>query len=329
MVSFGFLGGGLLTFGIIIAALFIIYIFYRIILAPLLAIFGINRENVAKLSQRGMENIVDVVTKGRDEVEREEKEVIQESEAQAIAQRGEQVNQNVKQVLEDAENAQSLGPEKADVLKAMIKEQEDLLDQDAKLFAAIEKSYNEDRTTARKIRDDLNLLFRTQRGIERRALQTAQEIERYGQTDASYSSIVALCEQIRPFETQVQDLEARDVDLSRQLGELTGRRRAVLRAVRIILDDNLATLRKEPLLPQLQHLEENQTRTEQGMQQLLSLNGEAKSLVADHHALIQPLQNIEGQITPLVQQQQRFIETSLAHLKQLVGSGAIPQKMAA
>ncbi len=329
MFGLDFLGGGVVAFVIILLGLFVLWIIYRIFITPILAIFGWGTKNMGALSERAMNNWVDGWSRERTGAERERKESGEEGEADALTQKGEEVNQNVGRILVEARNTQNMNTEKVEALKALLREQEDLLDKDQILFKDLENSYTADRKNIRKITEDLKTVFRAQRDIERRSLEIKDQIEKYGQMDPNYSSIAAISEQIKVFETQIQDIEARDIDLSRQLQDLAESRRRGVKAIRIILDDSRATMKKDPILPQLPHLMENQQRVEQGMQQLLGLNRQANSLVVDHTALIQPLETIAGQITPLLEQQQGLIRTSLVKLAELVAAGAVPKKLAA
>ncbi|MSR86018.1 hypothetical protein EXS74_01325 [Candidatus Woesearchaeota archaeon] len=329
MFGLDFLGGGVLAFVVVLVAIFILGIIYKIIIAPILRLFGFGVKGMGKSADLAMNNWVDSWNRERKGGERERREYAEEGQAQALTQRSEQVNQQVGRILSEAGSTQNLGQEKVDALKALLKEQEDLLDQDRNLFKDLETNYGADRKNIRTITDDLKTVFRAERDIERRSLDIQREIERYTQGDPNYSKIAAICEQVKLFETQIQDIEARDIDLARQLQAITENRRRVVKVIRIILEDSRATMKKEPILPELPHLMENQQRVEQGMQQLLALNEEAKSLITDHTALLQPLENITGQVTPLLEQQEGFIRASLVKLAELAAAGAIPKKTAA
>ena len=319
-----FLGDGIFTFIVFLLVVFLLWILWKIFAK----IFGFGKQPIGKLSKRAENKWGNLLTKEREIHEQREKETAEESHAESIAKRGTQVNQEIGRILTDVGNTQNFGVEKVERFKALLDEQYTLLNQEREIIRDLEGQYATEKKTIRTVLEDLKTAFLEQKAIHSRAIDASREIEKYGQKDPNYSHIAATIKHIMTFETQLQDIEARDIDLARQLEDLSGRRRKIIKAIIVILEDSLGRIRKEPILTELPHLSENQEKIEEGMQQLLALNGEAKSLLSDHTALMQPLERISAEITSLLEQQQNFIRASLAHLARLAAAGAIPKKLA-
>ena len=322
-------GGGILTFGIVLLAVFLLYLLWRVLIAPILALFGIGAKSMSRFSERGISNWGNAWSRERNIQEREQKESAEEGRAKRNAQQSKNINENERILLQDSASTQNFSEEKVRAMNSFLKEQEEIILEEEKMFDSLSKEYKLDRKETRRMLDDIKAIIRMQRDIEQQALANARAIEKYGRRDDHYGRIIAIVEEMKSFEVQIQGLEARDVEVARQLEDVTEQRSDLIKEIKHSLDDSHAAMKKEPILSQLPNLQANQQKREENMNKLIVAIESAGEILQEHKRIGQAMQGMYGKITPLLEEQQKHILESTAHLRMLAEQGAIPKKLAA
>ncbi|MDP3728360.1 MAG: hypothetical protein Q8R18_02790 [bacterium] len=325
------LSGGVLTFVIILLVVFVLWILYKIVFAPILSLFGFGTRSMGKLAGRGLGNLMDDWTKGRNGEERARKESAEEGEEESLVRKGYSADSDAMSLLRNISSTQNFNSENVKIMTNSVKLQEQCISERRKILNDLKSSYKEDRKYVGKLIDDLKAGIRGQGKIEKRALEIAREIEKYHVTveNNTYGRIVEIAERIKPLEERVQPFEQKNIELSRALEESVTQRENLLKAQSTALDKMKSSLKKDPILPELQNIEEQQMIINTKLQTEVTITQEARSIQKEHAQIAHGVNQILSQVIPLLQEQDRAIQASTAQLVDLVNRGAIPKKLAA
>ncbi len=331
MLGLEFISGGTLTFGIILLALFVLWILYKIIIRPLFSLLGFGTKSMGSLVGRGLNNMVDDWTKGRAGEQRSVRERSAEGEEKSLARKWHKTSTDTTGLLRNISSTQDFNSENVKIMNDSVKLQEQAIREGNRILNDLASSYKTNRKSLEKIIDDVKAEIRRQEQIENQALEIARKIEKYHVTvdNNAYGRITQIAERIKSLQKRIQPLEQRNIELSRTLEETVSQRKNLLEVMSTALGKMKSSLKKDPVLPELQNIAEQQNIVNAKLETYVRITQEAESLLNEHTQITHQVNQILAQVIPLLKEQQEAIQESTAQLTGLINRGAIPKNMAA
>ncbi len=329
-----FLGGGAMAFIIVLVAVFILWILYKVILAPIFSVFGWGKQTMGKLGERAMNNMVDNWTKDKNEGNNEKNESAQEGQAGQLGAQGKDLAANASGLLGNVASTGNFSEEKVSQFKLILNEQEKVMSQQKVLFNKLYEEYHLAQKNFKKGLNNLRDVIDEQSRIERAALEQARQIEKFGQTDPSLGRIIGIVEEIKPLAKGLIAFDAQEREHYESLQSLSKNRSVMTNDILRLVHDSksvffLANEKKVAPLQQVPLLQQNQKLIEEKMSQLVAYTDEAKKININLEQIMNQIQQIDAKIIPLLKEQQELIQASKAYLEKLKLEGAIPPKFEA
>lgn len=309
------LSGGVLIFVIIILVVFIFWMLWKI-----LSLFG--KKKLGQLGDRTGKNWMDSLTRERAMGEREAGDAAREGKGKEELTAGLNYADGLERLLATVQNSNNFNEERVaaamDFVKGIVKS----IEESTRYFHESIEAFQKDRGDIKRVIKDYKQSIGDQKEIRRQAEERVETLSKVNQMDPYAGRIMALANEIQPIEEAILAEENQDREQLQELITIAEIRDNKRKRIAKNLNKMSDLLRKKPVLQQTFPLQALAEEIKLAMQNILTETKSMWSLLDRRRELSQSILNLEGKLSPLINEQRKNILSSEAHLADLQSRGA-------
>ena len=325
MAFLGFLTGGVETFIVVLLAVFILWVLWKIILAPLGRLFGFGAKNMGQLADYSIKKGVDSWFEARKEKDREDKEEGEEGFIADHTKKIKDISGAALGIIKNVQSTNDFNDTKIHELQQLLKTQEELLSDDERMYGDLISLYDKDLSSAKRIFNDARSIAQRQDKIMTLASKRIGDLENVDEKTSFEGEILRLGKNLREISEQLGVYEQRDAHDAQELRELSKQRIRLTKDTKARVADTEKALILTPVMQQLPRITENLTAMEKNGDVLSGLTQRVQEMVQERKSIATAIASIEPKIQAMDKEQEKRIQESDARIADLVREG----KMAA
>lgn len=320
-MAFGdFLGAGGFTFGVIF--IFVIAILFAFKLIGW--IFGKGkRKGLGEASENEKIEILSEREKVRGVARDLETDSAKIGELEKVEEVSQQNMQGMDNLLKDVIATKDFNNEKKAIMNNMLTNEAKMLRDKNMLVLNLHIDLQKEKKALDIVK--FKKIIQAQEEEQRLAIQRETELKKYNYDDTSAIRIVAIAEEIKPFEEQIKVYEEKE-------NQSWGRRQDVHNQYLSLIKErtNAVTalsdlMRKEPLLAQVPRMQVQEETIKQKTPFIHALLNEEKSLLEEAKKDLKAILEAYAKISSLAEEQAKLAEESEKNLSDLKTKNAVPQ----
>jgi len=318
MALLDFLGGGILTYVVIVVVLFLFWIAWKLILSPL---FGFGKKSI-ELSDRALSGLGKSWSAAAREAGHLNLELATEGASDQRGKRAAQTMEGLGSLLNESQSRQDFSSERVDAVRRGINAVSSDMKEEAAAFDTLFTQYKADRREVDRILRSVKQQVGDQQKIMRETLERRDKLARVGQTDPFAGELVRLTENIINRDKELTAAETQDKNLLRQVTSVAETRIKKVKGITSRFDEMDRLLKLEPPLQQVPKLQEQVQQIKRILAELSAEHDELRALLQRRKELLQGVMRTEGELRLRLEEQKKQIQASEAHFQDLRRRGA-------